>query len=345
MNLLNEKDITRTHYKRFYNIFLYITERCQLRCRHCYMGDRLERGKIMDIEAAKRIIKFCYGIGARYLTFLGGEPTLHPELSTLISFAKEVGYKQLMVDSNGLLVGRLLKLPASDLHNITISLDGATAESHDYIRGKGTFEKTVNAIKLLLKNDYRVRINYTVSKSNIHEAETVLQLAESIGIHHVNFHTFSEEGYGIDNLQLSLNPDEWIDFYENLEKIKTKYQISIWYPPTWVKKDYISKYVNEGFQGCLGITLDRLSIFPDGRAYVCSVLFDTNYNFGYFKDGKLEINKDSSTNEFDLFMNSIKDISKNYLSGCPAEETLESNGKLKNKEGIISMCRCWKSQA
>ena len=38
------KDETRIHYRNFHNIFLYVTERCQLRCGHCYMGDRLERG-------------------------------------------------------------------------------------------------------------------------------------------------------------------------------------------------------------------------------------------------------------------------------------------------------------
>ena len=97
------KDRTRVHYRRFHNIYLYITERCQLRCGHCYMGDRLERGLVLSLERAATIIRYFRRLGGEYITFLGGEPTLHPDLPAMVDLAREAGYAQVMINSNGLL--------------------------------------------------------------------------------------------------------------------------------------------------------------------------------------------------------------------------------------------------
>ena len=85
-----KRDRSRVHYREFYNIFLYVTERCQLRCQHCYMGERLSRGLMLPYARAERIITYCRRLGAEHITFLGGEPTLHPDLTRMIDHAIEV---------------------------------------------------------------------------------------------------------------------------------------------------------------------------------------------------------------------------------------------------------------
>lgn len=336
------KDKSRVHYEKFHNIFLYITEKCQLRCGHCYMGDRLERALFFSYEDVKKIIHSCRKLGAYYITFLGGEPTLHPDLPKMVDYAQELGYKQIMIDSNGLSYSRIRRIAPDKLYNITISLDGSSSITHDKVRGKGTFDKTVKTIRRLVSDGYNVRINSTICRFNIHEAPTLLELADEIGVKLVNFHTFSEEGYGINNPDWSLTPEDWISFYTNLENIKGKYKTSIWYPPTWATQDRILKYAKEGFKGCLGCSLDRLSIFPDGRCYVCSVLFDKSIHFATITDTGLILNRDK--NEFELFTKAMFSATKSYLSGCPAENILETQGKEKTPPELIPMCRCWKSQ-
>lgn len=336
------KDRTRVHYRRFHNIFLYVTERCQLRCGHCYMGDRLERGSSLSLEEARWIIQSCRRLGAEYITLLGGEPTLHPDLPAIVQWAKDCGFSQIMIDSHGLRSEGILAIPKELLYYVTISLDGANAESHERVRGRGTFDRTCKTIQTLVKSGYRVRINSTVFRFTLSEAPALLRLAEFLGVSLVNFHTFSEEGLGIGKQDWSLTPQEWIDFYEALERVKENYRVSIWYPPTWVPRSKLARYESEGFRGCLGCSLDRLSIFPDRRCYVCSVLFDRAVHFATISPDGLILNRDK--NEFNSFSRAAFLAETPSLTGCPAERVLQEQGMSPVAEGLVSMCRCWKSQ-
>jgi MoaA/NifB/PqqE/SkfB family radical SAM enzyme len=338
------KDRTRVHYQRFHNIYLYITERCQLRCGHCYMGDRLERGLNLPLEKAANVMSYCRRLGGEYITFLGGEPTLHRDLPQMVELARELGYTQVMINSNGLLERTIDRIAPEKLHYISFSLDGATAETHDRIRGKGTYVKTVECIRRTVAAGYKVRLLCTISQINLHEAERVLEFADETGVTMVNFHVFSEEGRGIANsTDWSLSPQEWIDFYEHLESVKANYRTSIWYPPTYATMEKLQRYVAEGYKGCVGCTLDRLSIFPDGRCYVCSVMFDQPYHFATLTDEGLVVNRER--NEFEMFSNALRNVSEPWLSGCPAEEVLIANGRRPKRDDLISVCRLWKSQA
>ncbi len=343
IDITPRRDRTRVHYRRFHNIYLYITERCQLRCGHCYMGDRLERGLVLPLEDADRIIRYCRRMGGEYITFLGGEPTLHPQLPDMVDLALDVGYRQVMINSNGLLDRRIGQIDPEKLHYISFSLDGATAATHEKVRGEGTFAKTVDCIERTVAAGYDVRMITTIAQINIHEAGDVLALADRIGVKMVNFHVFSEEGRGIANADWSLTPDEWIAFYEHLEGIKDDYQTSVWYPPTWATPEKLQRYVDEGYRGCVGCSLDRLSIFPDGRAYVCSVLFDEAMNFAVLTEDGFKVNR--GANEFDLFAEASFNAPDPWLTGCPAERVLEKHGKPPTPADLVSVCRLWKSQA
>ena len=339
------RDRSRIHYKRFHNIYLYITERCQLRCGHCYMGDRLERGLMLGYDEAVGILDRCRTLGGEYITFLGGEPTLHPDLPRMVDHALAVGFKQVMINSNGLLERTIDKIAPEKLHYISFSLDGASAATHDAIRGAGTYDKTVPCIARTVAAGYPVRLICTISQQNVDDAEAVLKLADELGVAMVNFHVFSEEGRGIANAaRWSLRPEEWIAFYERLERIKGDYRTSIWYPPTYATPSKLERYVDEGYRGCVGCSLDRLSIFPDGRAYVCSLLFDEPMHFAVMTPQGLRLNREQ--NEFELFTQAVFQAGEEpWLSGCPAERVLARNGKAETPEGLISICRLWKSQA
>ena len=342
-DLRKGKDRSRVHYQRFHNIYLYITERCQLRCGHCYMGDRLERGLVLPYEKAESIIEYFRRLGGEFITFLGGEPTLHKDLPRMVDRAIEVGYKQVMINSNGLLERTIDHIDPKKLHYISFSLDGATAETHNRIRGEGVYEKTVDCVRKTVSAGYSVRLLCTISQINIHEAPALLTLADEIGVNMVNFHIFSEEGRGIANPEWSLTPQEWIDFYQRLESIKHNYRTSIWYPPTYASQDNLMRYVSEGYDGCVGCSLDRISIFPDGRCYVCSVLFDVPVHFGVLTDDGLTINREK--NEFEMFAHAAKKAKEPWLTGCPAEAVLSLQGKKPKPANLVSMCRLWKSQA
>src|SRR5689334_20017551 len=70
--------IDNVEYGRFRNLYVYITNRCQLRCTHCYMGDRLDAAQKMPYEQVLDTLRVWRRMGSSKVTILGGEPTLHP---------------------------------------------------------------------------------------------------------------------------------------------------------------------------------------------------------------------------------------------------------------------------
>jgi MoaA/NifB/PqqE/SkfB family radical SAM enzyme len=295
----------------------------------------------MSYEDAKNILKICRNLGARYVTILGGEPTLHPQLVEIVYFANTLGYEQITIDTNGILVHHISDISPALLKYVSVSLDGGTSETNDDIRGDGAFNKSLKGIKWLVDNGYSVRLNCTVTKKNLDDLEQFLDLAESLGIRLVNFHSFTGEGNGRLNMDLDITAVEWHDFCNRLKLVANIRNIAVWYPPTWVSKDELRVLIDEGFRGCLGISLDRLSIFPDGRCYTCSVFFDEDNYFAQYEAGKFTMNRQES--EYDQFCKAVYISDSLEFAGCPAENLLRDAGA--DGTDLYSVCRCWKTHA
>ena len=242
-----------------------------------------------------------------------------------------------MIDSNGLSIKPLLDIDPGKLYYVRISLDGATAASHEKVRGPETYEKTVASVRELVRLGYPVRITYTVFTFNSRELPDMLGLAQSLGVTLVNLHSFSEEGLGRAHPDWSLTPEQWIAFCAQLEALKPKFHIPVRYPPTWVRPENLAKYTRRGFRGCLGCSIDRLSIFPDGRCYICSLLFDTALNFGVMTENGFVLNRGS--NEYELFTEAAIGALEPALMGCPAEAALDAV----QPKDFVSVCRLWRT--
>jgi molybdenum cofactor biosynthesis enzyme MoaA len=292
----------------------------------------------MSRERAEDVIRYCHRLGAEYLTFVGGEPTLHPDLPELILEAGRAGYQKVMVDTNGLSVKPLLSLPPNSLYYARVSLDGASSSTHDKVRGPGTFTRTKEGIRTLVAAGHQVRITYTLFNFNCHELPALLDLAQDLGIRTVNLHSFSEEGYGCANTDWAITPKAWTELWATITELASGFDGTLRYPPTWVKPEDLKVFTGRGYQGCLGCSLDRLSIFPDGRCYVCSMLFDTDLNFGYITEDGLRLNP--GPNEYEMFTAATLASDAPELSGCPAEK------RLRTEPGgdFVSVCRLWRTE-
>ncbi len=141
---------TRVHPLRY--LFLEITQRCNLRCRHC--GSDCTAAPRTDELSTEEWLRFLDGLGERArrdrlaLVVTGGEPLCHPELPRLLEGLRRNGLTFGLV-SNGqaLTQARLGQLLAAGLSSLTISLDGLEA-SHDWLRGvPGSFQRATAAIR------------------------------------------------------------------------------------------------------------------------------------------------------------------------------------------------------
>jgi radical SAM protein with 4Fe4S-binding SPASM domain len=345
------KRIDRVPYGRFRNVYLYITEACQLRCEHCYMGERLERALKMPLPRIIETLIAWRRLGGSKLTILGGEPTLHPDYCAVIRAAGQLGYEHVITTTNAQqpALRKFRLLAPDDFAYVQVSLDGGSAASHDAIRGAGTFDAALSTTAELTGRGFDTRIICTVNQANRGDALRLLDIADELGASLVKFHVFSTIGTGHGNPELAIAPPEWVDFCETLNHVAPHYAARVWYQPTYARVDQMARYQAEGYQGCIGRTLDRISIFSDGRAYVCSYLFDTDLYFARMAGGQVMLNR--GENEFDLFTKALATSACDgckapaCAGGCPAEEVVMGASSCAAYKDIVPVCRLWKSSA
>jgi radical SAM protein with 4Fe4S-binding SPASM domain len=342
--------IDRIKYGRFRNVYLYITEKCQLRCAHCYMGERLERALTMPFDRVASTLELWRKMGGSKLTILGGEATLHPQFERITKFASATGYEQVILTTNALkpAARKLRRLEPADFAYVQVSLDGGSSDSHDSVRGRGMFDVAVETTAELCQRGFDTRIICTVNRRNVRDCLELLPLADRLGVSLVKFHVFSVIGLGHGHEHWAMDPPEWIEFCEKLDARRSGFRTRIWYQPTYARREKLAQYAAEGYRGCIGRTLDRISIFPDGRCYVCSYLFDTALNFAKMEDGRVVLNK--GENEFDHFMRVQSTAScgsckaaDSCMGGCPAEELVMGGSSCSAYPDIVPVCRLWKS--
>jgi radical SAM protein with 4Fe4S-binding SPASM domain len=342
--------VAKIPYGRFRNVYLYITESCQLRCEHCYMGERLDRALKMPYDTVMQTLTTWRQMGGSKLTILGGEPTLHPDYIDIIRDARKLGYEHVITTSNGLKAAarKFSRMEPADFSYVQISLDGGSAASHDQVRGPGTFEEALATTAELCRRGFDTRIICTVNRVNLDDCLNLLDIADELGVSLTKFHVFSVIGSGHGAAEWGIQPREWIEFYERLEVEARRHRTRVWYQPTYARRERMAGYAADGYRGCIGRTLDRISIFPDGRAYVCSFLFDTELHFAQMVDGKVVLNK--GDNEFDLFAGVLRNAScggckdgASCMGGCPAEELVMGAASCATDPDILPVCRLWKA--
>jgi MoaA/NifB/PqqE/SkfB family radical SAM enzyme len=344
--------IDKIAYGRFRNVYLYITEACQLRCDHCYMGERLERALKMMLPQIVNTLTTWRRMGGSKLTILGGEPTTHPDFIASIRAARALGYEDVITTTNAQkpAAKKFAQMQPEEFAYVQVSLDGGSAATNDAIRGPGTFDTALQTCSEIAERGFDVRIICTVNKANESDALELLRIADEIGVSLVKFHVFSTIGTGHGNAEMAMNPPEWVAFCDRLAEAAPEYKTRSWFQPTYARREQMDRYAAEGYQGCIGRTLDRISIFPDGRAYVCSYLFDTDLDFAQMVDGQVQLNR--GPNEFDLFTQPLAASacgggckSAACLGGCPAEKVVMGASSCESYEDIVPVCRLWKSSA
>jgi heme b synthase len=166
------------------------TRNCNLACQHCrasatngpYSGE-------LDTQAAFRLLTQIAEVGRPIIILTGGEPLLRADIFDIAQFGTDKGLKMVMA-LNGTLMNEdyARKMAASGIRRISVSLDGASADTHDRFRGvDGAFAGALKGIELAKKAGIEFQINTTITKSNLKQIPTILKLAEDLGAaaHHI----------------------------------------------------------------------------------------------------------------------------------------------------------------
>lgn len=174
--------------------------KCNYRCKMCDFPDRDQqlrgRGlKELSTTQLKQLLKDFSDLGTAGIGFTGGEPLLREDIFELLRYAKELGLIT-HLNTNGSLLNEenVNRLLASKIDSVNISLDGATAKTHDTIRGSnGAFEKVIKAAGYIIKkreatgNRIRLKVVCVINELNIDEVSDIVKLAANLGTDCIEF--------------------------------------------------------------------------------------------------------------------------------------------------------------
>jgi MoaA/NifB/PqqE/SkfB family radical SAM enzyme len=265
------------------NIFFHILTRCNLKCKHCYINEKQHGKNTLPLETIKAWLKvFALKNQNANVIFLGGEPTLHPDLPAAIKEAKTLGYNSITVDTNGYLFHDILtKISPDDLDYFSFSLDGATRETNDMIRGKGSFDTCIQGINQAVLKGFGTSLIYTVSSMNIHELDNISPLLKDLNIDRFFIQVIGLRGKSAMNPvdQLQVSPRDWMKIVLNAAHKIARHGITVTYPKVFLGPE-------EPFE-CAGLVADNYFIFPNGRVYRCPLCEDYPLHSMVFKDNAL----------------------------------------------------------
>jgi radical SAM protein with 4Fe4S-binding SPASM domain len=186
------------------------THNCNLSCKHCYSNSGATRETELTTAEALEVVDQLADAGIIALAFSGGEPLSRKDFFEVASHAAKRGL-YVSVATNGTLLTKenVRKLKEAKINYVEVSIDGATAETHDSFRGvPSAFDKAVAGLKKCVEEDLCVCIATTATKSNIDEMPEILDLAEEIGAARFTYFNFIPTGRGKEHYDQDLSPEE-----------------------------------------------------------------------------------------------------------------------------------------
>ena len=211
----------------------HITDRCNLRCAHCYQqtyaGEELafqDLIHILDqfIDLLDRWLKDCSRRVRGHVTVTGGEPFVRSDFPDLLKvLASHRQRFSFAILTNGSLIDasmvRLLKKVGPSF--VQVSIEGKPA-SHDRIRGTGNFARTVAAVETLVQHGVRTFISFTAHQGNFREFAHVARLGRDLRVDRVWADRLIPQGSGSALSETVLTPEETHEFFDIMYKARTE---------------------------------------------------------------------------------------------------------------------------
>jgi MoaA/NifB/PqqE/SkfB family radical SAM enzyme len=175
------------------SLVVYAASGCNLRCKHCAVGsDQARPRESLSIADIVAIVRNAGKSGVRNVTLIGGEVTyVHHDLSPIFAAGDDAGVS-FSLNTNLHFIEKLIPLiEYKSFSNISFSLDGASAETNDKLRGRGSFDRVVRNLGTLQvltqhKQEFSLDLNYTINQINAHEAMNIVKLANQLKIRTLN---------------------------------------------------------------------------------------------------------------------------------------------------------------
>lgn len=260
-------------------IDLNITNRCNIGCSHCLFSASPEKGDDLPLNLIERVLADGKRLGAKEVHITGGEPLVRKDVLEILKIAYTLGYFVRLQTNLWAFQKGMIPQFKKYTREILTSVDGLE-KSHDAIRRKGSFRRTIHWIKELLQKDFRIVVITAVQKKNYNDITKLVDLLVKIGI---NAHfLFSVTPLGRAKKSDVVAPEKWEQLIFNLQE---KYK-SI---PT--KTDIVCELhhlradakINFIEPDCRLDTKNHVIILPNGEVFPCSLFTSTDKSLGNVK--------------------------------------------------------------
>ena len=258
------------------SVIFHLTNRCQLRCKHCLRDPEkcaVDIPLSLVVKILDEAIQF-YKIDHVGLT--GGEPTLHPQFWDVVDVIVERGLTWHFI-SNGFrfpkVIEELERKPKrlEQLTAVDFSLDGADEETHDKIRGKGNYQDVMTAVVLCDMKNIKVLLQMVFNRTNVHQIEEMALNASFLGIKELSFTVSQPNGTDYDK-EMFLSISEWRRAEDRIDRLRNSFKMNIRKPegfyqtqPFHICEQFMTRTFHVNCYGFLSFCCQLSDIPDEGR--------------------------------------------------------------------------------
>jgi len=266
---------------RLKTIYFYLTEGCNLKCRHCWIAPNYEEdqnGKLnfpyISLEIFKDIVEQGIELGLAVVKLTGGEPLIHPQIEEIISYIHRKKLR-LIIETNGVLVTpELAKLTLQGKNSfVSVSIDSSERETHDRIRGvPGSFDAAILGVENLVAAGFRPQLIMSLMRCNAGHIESLVEMAVKLGAGSIKFNLVTpvERGKALTDKGETLTIEELVELGKWIENdLAPRTGIALHYShPIAFRR--MSKLFGENDCGGCGI-FSIMGVLGSGKYALCGI--------------------------------------------------------------------------
>jgi MoaA/NifB/PqqE/SkfB family radical SAM enzyme len=280
------------------NLLIHLLDRCNLRCKHCYLNAHENGKQVLPLDLVKRTIDEASELGIKSVQLSGGEPFLYPHILEVLKSTIGKNFT-VTISTNGTLIDdESAKLLAEINARIVTSIDGP-ADYHDMFRGKrGSFAKTEDGITRLVNLGIPIKIVTTVCEDNLNYIDWCAEWAYKINAEAIQFQPLENIGRGKGIESNRLQRERLHDLFIRLN------DLAVFYAPkglqikmTYQSRDFMIAHPCTAFvcngKGChrsVEKELKKIVIREDGSILPELVDIDRRFAIGNLFDDTLKNN-------------------------------------------------------
>ncbi|MEM7248176.1 MAG: radical SAM protein [Acidobacteriota bacterium] len=282
---------------------------CNLSCTHCFAAPLPRTGRPLSLVELGDLFRQLAALGSLRLGLTGGEPLLRKDILDVLDSATDAGLHPCLTTNGFQVTDDLARaLGQRELVWINVSLDGATPETNDRVRGAGSFERAIEGIRRLARWA-KVTVAFTITSDNADEIRACADLADRLGAHCAVFRPLYPTGAALEQPELMPTWDAYQAALASLAEAGSSSRGLDPFSPE--ARSATAGRVHPG-HGC-GAATTVASVSVDGQVNPCSFL-GTEFEAGNVRDQPFRALWDAGAS----FLSLRNERGESFRGGCRA---------------------------